>query len=68
MGFIAGPLRPPTTFARRGFATSGTMAIARMVLMAVMPSAPPSAAASARGSISAAMGDSFANTERPPSS
>src|SRR6185436_14719175 len=63
-GLIAGPERPPVLAAIRGARFRQSIAMPFIVLMAEMPSAPPSIAAFAIGTMSVMFGVSFANTGR----
>src|SRR5207302_354159 len=56
---IAGPLSPPYLFAREGIFSSGVIAIAFIVLIATIPSAPPSSAAVAEVAMSWPFGASL---------
>src|SRR2546426_670621 len=65
---MAGPLRPPNLFARNGIFSSGTIAIAFTVLIATIPSAPPSSAATANEAMSWTFGESFGKTGKETAS
>ena len=56
IGLIAGPLRPPVTFARRGFFFQTSIAIALKVFTRLRTFAPPSIAAFAVTEISSTFG------------
>jgi hypothetical protein len=64
IGRMAGPERPPTTFASRGRRVSTSMAIAGMVLMSEMAEAPAASTARATTPISVTFGVSFGITGR----
>ena len=58
-GRIAGPLRPPTIFARRGLRVSGSIDMPINVFINETASAPDSSAASAGSFISITFGDNL---------
>src|SRR5256886_16478980 len=62
LGGWGGQLSPPYLFAREGIFSSGVIAIAFIVLIATIPSAPPSSAARAKVAMSWTFGESLGKT------